>query len=206
MKNSKKTSKLIKRIGITFVIPILMLILGVIIVLSAGWTLWADGLEIASILFNKPGVAISENQYLVNNILMNRPSIGDKLGTLEIPALDFKEDVYHGDSDTELRKGIGHFAGSTMPGENGNVIISAHRDRVFRPLENISVGEQVIFTTTYGTFKYQVSEIKIVDQNENYELRVLDYERLTMYTCYPFTLIGNATQRMIIICDFIESL
>ena len=48
MKNSKKTSKLIKRIGITFVIPILMLILGVIIVLSVRWTLWANGLEIAS--------------------------------------------------------------------------------------------------------------------------------------------------------------
>lgn len=206
MKKNNKTSKLIKRLGITFVIPFFMLILGVVIILSAGWNILADGLEIASILFNKPSLVISEKQYSINNSVINRPSIGEEFATLEIPDLNLKEAIYHGDSDMELRKGVGHFSGSTMPGENGNMIISGHKHTVFRPIENIKVGNEVIVTTNYGTFKYKVSEIKIVSKNDTSELRVLNYERLTMYTCYPFRMLSGDAERMVVICDFIESL
>lgn len=206
MKKNEKTSKLIKRLGITFVIPFFMLIFGVVIILSAGWSILADGLEIASILFNKPSVVISEKQYSINNSVINRPSIGEEFATLEIPDLNFKEAIYHGDSDMELRKGIGHFSGSTMPGENGNVIISGHKHTFFRPIENIKVGNEVLVTTNYGTFKYKVSEIKIVSKNDTSELRVLNHERLTMYTCYPFRMLSGDAERMVVICDFVESL
>lgn len=206
MKKNNKTSKLIKRLGITFVIPFFMLILGVVIILSAGWNILADGLEIASIVFNKPSLVISEKQYSINNSVINRPSIGEEFATLEIPDLNLKEAIYHGDSDMELRKGVGHFSGSTMPGENGNMIISGHKHTFFRPIENIKVGNEVVVTTNYGTFKYKVSEIKIVSKNDNSELRVLNHERLTMYTCYPFTILSSNTERMVVICDFIESL
>ena len=205
IKIKKETSKLIKKVGITFVIPFLMLICGTMMVLAVGWQVISQGLDMGALLFSKPKITIAEKQYMINDNLMNRPGIGEEFGNIEIPSLGFNEPVYHGDSNLELGKGIGHFAGSTIPGEEGNVIVSGHRHTVFRPLEGINVGDEVIFTTTYGTFKYKVSEIKIVDEKENEELRVLDYERLTMYTCYPFTAIGNTSERMIMICDFIES-
>lgn len=206
LKNEKNTSKLIKKLGITFVVPFLMLIVGVLIILSAGWEIITQGLSLGSILFNKPTLHIQERQFNINNVYINRPAVGEEFGTLEIPNLQFKKGVLHGDSDAQLRRGIGHFAGSTLPGEGGNVIISAHRDTAFKELEHIKVGDEVIFTTEYGKYKYKVSEIKIVDDKDNYELRVLDYERLTMYTCYPFNFIGSAPNRMIVICDFIEIL
>ena len=204
--NKKNTSRLIKKLGITFVIPFLMLIMGVLIIFSAGWGIITQGFSLGAILFSKPTLNIEERQFTINNVQINRPGIGEEFATLEIPSLDFSSSVIHGDSDAELRRGIGHFAGSTLPGENGNIIISAHRDTAFKALEHIKTGDEVLFTTEYGTYKYKVSEIKIVDDEDNYELRVLDYERLTMYTCYPFNFIGNAPNRMIVICDFVEVL
>ena len=205
MKKNNKTSKLIKRLGITFVIPFFMLILGVIIILSAGWNILADGLEIASILFNKPSLVISEKQYSINNSVINRPSIGEEFATLEIPDLNLKEAIYHGDSDMELRKGVGHFSGSTIPGEGGNVILSGHKHTYLKELENVKVGQEVLIETNYGTFKYKVSEIKIVEKTDTKELKTLDHERLTLYTCYPFRMLSGDRERMIAICDFIES-
>ena len=205
-KNRKNTSRLIEKLGITFVIPFLMLIIGVLIIFSAGWGIITQGFSLGTILFNKPTLNIEQRQFTINNMQINRPGIGEEFGILEIPSLDFSDPVIHGDSDAELRRGIGHFAGSTLPGENGNVIISAHRDTVFSALEHIKTGDEVLFTTEYGTYKYKVSEIKIVDDEDHYELRVLDYERLTMYTCYPFNFIGSAPNRMIVICDFVEVL
>ena len=205
-KNKKNTSRLIKKLGITFVVPFLMLIIGVLVILSAGWGFITQGISLGGILFSKPTLNIEERQFTINNMQIDRPGIGEEFGTLEIPNLNFSDSVIHGDSDAELRRGIGHFAGSTLPGENGNVIISAHRDTAFKALENIKTGDEVLFTTEYGKYKYKVSEIKIVDDEDHYELRVLDYERLTMYTCYPFNFIGSAPNRMIVICDFVEVL
>lgn len=205
MKINNRTSKLIKRLGITFVIPFFMLIFGVIIILSAGWNLLTDGLGVASMIFNKPKVTVSEKQYLINNNVMSRPSIDEEFATIEIPDLNLKASIYHGDSDTQLRKGVGHFAGSTLPGEGGNVILSGHRHTFFKQLEYVKVGSEVIITANYGTFKYKITEIKIVDKNDTSELRVLNHERLTMYTCYPFIMFSGDPQRKVVICDLIEN-
>ena len=205
MKKSNKTSKLIKRVGITFVIPFFMLILGVIIILSAGWNIIADGIGIVSILFNKPTVAVSEKQYLINSSVINRPSIGEEFATLEISAIGLESPIYHGDSDMELRNGVAHYAGSTIPGEGGNVILSAHKHTFFSKLENIQVGNEVIIKANYGSFKYKVSEIKILDKSDSSDLKVSDYEKLTMYTCYPFRVFSPDKERIVVICDFIGS-
>ena len=204
--NKSSTSRLIKKIGITFVIPLFMLIFGAIMILTVGWNYLADGLQIGKVIFNKPQIVTSQVEYKIGNNIINRPGIGEEFGTLTIPSINLSSTVLHGDSQMELRQGIGHFAGSTIPGENGNVVISGHRHTIFRPLEKVEVGDEVIFETTYGKYKYKISEIKIVDESDATELSVLDYERLTIYTCYPFTAIGNTSERMILIGDFIESM
>ena len=200
------TSRLIKKIGITFVIPIFMLMFGAIMILTVGWNYLASGLQIGKVIFNKPEAVISQVEYKIGDSIINRPGIGEEFGNLTISSIDFESPVLHGDSKLELDQGIGHFPGSTIPGEKGNVIISGHRHTIFRPLEKVKLGDEVIFETTYGKYKYKVSEIKVVDESDAYELRVLDHERLTMYTCYPFTAIGNTSERLIFICDFIESI
>lgn len=204
--NKSRTSRLIKKIGITFVIPLFMLIFGAIMILTVGWNYLASGLQVGKIIFNKPQALVTQVEYKIGDNIVNRPGIGEEFGTLIIPSINFEGPVLHGDSKLELDQGVGHFAGSTMPGENGNVIISGHRHTIFRPLEYVKVGDEVVFETTYGKYKYKVSEIKVLDESDASDLAVLDHERLTMYTCYPFTAIGNTSERLIFICDFIESM
>lgn len=208
MKNGKISSaRLIKRLGITFVIPIFMLICGAMIFLSATWNMVTGVMTMGSLLFSKPNdVNIGEVQYIVDNKSIYRPNIGDNFATLKIDSLNFEKPIIHGDSYNELNKGIGHYAGSTLPGEGGNVVIDGHRDRVFLPLRDITIGNEVIIKTSYGEYKYIVSDIKIVHKSENEYIAPLDYERLTMYTCYPFDAIGNTDERMIVICDYLGSI
>lgn len=208
MKNYKsKTSKLIKRIGITFVIPILMLIAGVLIFLTTAWSLVTETMTLGSIVFAKPTIELETRAFEINNKAIFRPDIGDNFGRLKIESISLDKPIIHGDDDEELRMGIGHYAGSTMPGESGNVVLSGHRETVFKPLEHIKVGDEVIFEANYGNFKYKVKEIKIVSEDDpDYVItEVTDYERLTLYTCYPFNIIGSSPERYVVICEFVES-
>ena len=69
--NKKNTSRLIKKLGITFVIPFLMLIMGVLIIFSAGWGIITQGFSLGAILFSKPTLNIEERQFTINNVQIN---------------------------------------------------------------------------------------------------------------------------------------
>ncbi|MGL5531243.1 MAG: class D sortase, partial [Culicoidibacterales bacterium] len=106
----------------------------------------------------------------------------------------------------ELRRGVGHFSGSTLPGESGNVILDGHRDTMLYPLKDIAVNDEIFIETNYGTYKYRVNEITIVPANAEGILKTEDYEKLTLYTCYPFNYIGNSPERFIVTAEFVDVL
>ena len=66
----------------------------------------------------------------------------------------------------QLNKGIGHYFGSRYPGENGKVVLSGHRNTVFKNLGKAKIGDQVVFETTYGTYIYKVSGIRITNGDD----------------------------------------
>lgn len=201
----KKTLMIFKEIGNMLIFPILILIVGVIIVLSVGWNMIISTIDIGNSLFIKPVVNINEIKYVINNHEIVRPNIGEKFAKLKIQSVNLSADIIHGDSDEELKQGVGHYAGSTLPGEGGNVVVCAHRDTAFRALENVKENDEVEIETKYGIYKYKVSEIKIIkDQNDTSPLQPSDSEKLTMYTCYPFSYIGSAPYRIVFICTFVE--
>lgn len=199
-----KRSSIAKRIGIMFIIPISLAICGALIILSAGWKYITTGLDLGSILFMAPPAQLVKTEFTINNQKMYRPDLGEQFATLKIPSLELEKPIFHGDGDAQLSQGIGHFAGSTIPGENGNVVLAGHRDTAFRALENIKEGDEVIVSTSYGDFKYKVSSIRVTDPDDATVMEPTDKEQLTMYTCYPFTFIGNAPYRYIVVCDYVE--
>lgn len=200
-----KRSRMLKKIGITFIIPISLSICGALIILSSTWNLLTQSYSIGYTLFSKPPINLNEVSFNINNEVVYRPSIGDVFATLKIASLDFEKPIIHGDSPNELRKGIGHYAGSTIPGEKGNVVLAGHRDTVFRPIEKIKEGDEILIETNYGNFKYVVSSIRITDPKDTSVTAPTDKEQLTIYTCYPFNFIGNAPNRFIVVCDFIST-
>lgn len=202
-KFNKINSKLLKRIGITFVIPIFLAVGGCLLVLSATWNLFAQTYAISSSLFIKPNSNLEKVTFNINNQEVYRPELGTEFATLKIDSVNLKHRIIHGDGDLELKKGIGHYAGSTLPGEGGKVVLSGHRDTVFKPLENIKVGDEVVIETEYGLYKYKVANTRVTNPDDTTVTMPSDNEELIMYTCYPFNYVGRAPERFIVECDYI---
>lgn len=154
---------------------------------------------------NKENVIINK-PVLEGNIIKNYPEYGSKYAKIQIPKININLDVYYGDTMEILKKGVGHSSGSYFPGEGGSIIYMGHNSKnVFRGLSKISKGDSIQITTEYGEFKYQVYDMKIVNETD-LELLPIQKEKeiLMLYTCYPFQNIGYTTQRYVVYAEKIE--
>lgn len=142
---------------------------------------------------------------VINELYPTRPETGDDIGELYIPKLERTLAIYHGTDEDELAKGVGHYAGSVLPGEKDNSVLSGHRDTVFRKLGEIGVGDLLITHTSAGTFTYKVRKVRIVDADDRTVIVPKPKATLTVTTCYPFTFIGNAPERYVLVADLIKS-
>lgn len=195
-----------RRRGIFILLPLLFLLSGTYLVSYAGWNYLSQTWLIGKIFFFKPSPGLSEKKFLINKQYMVRPKLGSYLGKILIPSIALEYPLVHGDDAQDLRKGVGHDPGTTLPGEDGNVILSGHRDTVFRNLGNVKIGDMITLETFYGTFSYQASNIRIVDGEDRTVIVSSEKEMLTIYTCYPFNYIGSAPKRYVITADFVNSL
>ncbi|MFC7373067.1 class D sortase [Fictibacillus iocasae] len=133
-----------------------------------------------------------------------RPSIGDDIGKLIIPKLDASISIYHGTNEDELEKGVGHFADSVLPGEKDNSVLSGHRDTVFRRLGEVGKGDELVVQTSAGTFTYKVRQVRIVDKEDRSVIVPMPRATLTVSTCYPFTYVGAAPERYVLVASLIK--
>ncbi len=133
------------------------------------------------------------------------PSVGDNIGSLYIPVLKQKLPIIQGTGTDELKKGVGHFAQSVLPGEKDNCVLSGHRDTVFAKLGKLKIGDQLIVQTSAGTYTYEIKGIRIVDKDDKTVIVPADHAVLTLTTCYPFLFVGNAPDRYILTADLVMS-
>jgi sortase A len=127
----------------------------------------------------------------------DRPT-GGLIGRIEIPRLRVSVIVMEGTTRSILGQAAGHIAGTVLPGQQGNIGISAHRDTFFRPLRNIRRNDTITLTTLAGEFRYRVVSTQVVSPNDVEVLKSNNAEILTLVTCYPFYFIGPAPNRFIV--------
>ncbi|HZQ07992.1 MAG TPA: sortase [Anaerolineae bacterium] len=132
------------------------------------------------------------------------PTIGPQSPTrIVIPAIGVDWPIVPGDGWEELKKGVGHRAGSVNPGERGNMILSGHNDvfgEVFKDLEALKNGDEILVFAGGREFKYQVRAKRIVAPTE---LSVLQQTRepiVTLITCIPYRV---DTHRLVVIGQLI---
>ncbi|WP_436376294.1 class D sortase [Cytobacillus sp. BC1816] len=133
-----------------------------------------------------------------------RPKMGEDMGVLSIPRISAQLPIFHGTDEDELEKGVGHYAGSVLPGEEDNSVLSGHRDTVFRKLGEVEIGDLLVVNTSAGEFTYKVRKIRIVDADDRTVIVPKPRATLTVTTCYPFDFIGDAPQRYILIGDLVR--
>jgi sortase A len=85
-----------------------------------------------------------------------------------------------------------------MPGQQGNVAITGHRDTFFRPLRNIHNDDEITLTTLDGTYRYLVESTQVVAPEDTQVLDNSSDTILTLVTCYPFYFVGPAPKRFIV--------
>ncbi|MGL5695140.1 MAG: class D sortase [Peptostreptococcaceae bacterium] len=199
----KNNSRLLKKIGITFVIPLSLSITGALIFFSAGWNLLAETYMVGSTIFAQPNNNVGSVKFNINDKEVYRPDLGQQFGNLVIPDINLEKPMIHGDTSNDLKKGVGHYSGSTLPGESGNVVLSGHRETALKDLKDVKVGQSIILDTNWGVYEYKIKEINIVDKNAHHVLDPTDYEKLTLYTCYPFNYVGPAPERFVVTGEFV---
>lgn len=122
---------------------------------------------------------------------------GAPVARLQIPRIDLDEIVVEGVGDRELNAGPGHLPGSPLPGDRGNSIISAHRDRHFSALGGVSIGDTIHTATQQSKATWVITERKVVGRGAPV-LRSTPDATLTLTTCWPLGYFGSAPDRLIL--------
>lgn len=139
----------------------------------------------------------------VANLGLRRVRSGTPVTRVIIPAIRLDEVVVEGLNDRDLWAGPGHMPGTVFPGDNGNSVISAHRDRHFHRLDDVHVGDMIETQTLQVSVMWRVKERQIVTK----DARVIfesPTPRLTLTTCWPTRYIGAAPDRLLIIAEAVS--
>ncbi|WP_147535798.1 class D sortase [Bacillus marasmi] len=199
----KKKRKRFKKRWLVLIVPVSLIVVGILVMVTFYWDLTKQ-----TVLLTKTVVAPYEPdptaREFEHETWPTLPVPGENLGELKIPSLELAYPVVQGTHDEELKMGIGHYAGSLLPGQGGNVLLSGHRDTVFKKLENLKEGDQIVFSTPYGDYVYEAVEFQIVGADDKTVAVPKDYETLTLTTCYPFDFIGDAPDRYIVYTKFLS--
>lgn len=125
------------------------------------------------------------------------PEPYNKIGSIRLPKLGIDSPLLEGITLTTLDKGPGHWPGTAMPGQLGNVVVAGHRTShgaVFRNIHQLVQGDEVIFGTADGEFRYVVDRISIVQPDAMYIIAQTPEHTATLFACHPP---GSTRQRII---------
>lgn len=182
---------MVKRLSVSIII------IGIALVGIGGFKAWHQSIDQHQTM--KKAKALTTIQKDPVSFKKWNPIKGDTIGIVTIPRLDKKLPIVEGTSPDQLEKGVGHYKTSALPGKGDQIVLSGHRDTVFRHFGELKLGDKVIVTVPYGTFTYKIDHMKVVDKDDRTIIHTTKpREELVLTTCYPFHFVGNAPKRYII--------
>lgn len=122
---------------------------------------------------------------------------GAPVARLVIAKIALDDIVLEGVTPAALNGGPGHLPGSALPGEAGNAVISAHRDRHFKRLGELSIGDTISTQTLTDSVSWLIVSRRVVNR-EAPAIRAERGQVLTLTTCWPIGYIGGAPDRLIL--------
>lgn len=108
---------------------------------------------------------------------------------IQIPALGVDAPIVQGDGWEQLKKGVGQHVGTANPGENGNVVLSAHNDifgEIFRDLDRLKPGDEIIIYTNQQPFTFLVTTTRVVEPTQVEVMDSTTQPTVTLISCYPY--------------------
>lgn len=126
-----------------------------------------------------------------------QPDDGEAFGVLEIPRLDRSIGIVEGTDADSLKRGVGHVASTVFPGQGEQIVLSGHRDTVFRDFGELEMGDTFVVQMPYGDYEYEIRDSEIVDRFDTSVIGSMGEEVLVVSTCYPFEFYGFAPDRFV---------
>ena len=122
---------------------------------------------------------------------------------IDIPAISVNNwPIVQGDGWEQLKKGVGQHIGSADPGQNGNVVLAGHDDvfgEVFRNLDKLQPGDQIVLYTMQQQYTYLVTETRIVEPGQVDVMNSTSDPTVTLISCYPY-MVDN--KRIVVFAKF----
>ncbi len=127
-----------------------------------------------------------------------------EMGTLAIPKLGVEMTMFEGIRLTTLDYGPGHWPGTALPGQIGNVVVGGHRTskhRVFRHVDQLVAGDEIIFADEAGSHTYIVDRVEIIEPTDVWIVNPTATPTATLFACHPP---GSTAQRIAVFADLAE--
>ena len=118
---------------------------------------------------------------------------------IHIPRLNIQQVILEGDSGQSLAFGPGHRLTSAMPGEQGTMLVSGHRDTHFRFLQKLQPDDEIRLVTPDGTAHfYQVETMDVLNADDSLISDPTEHF-LVLATCWPFDQLTPTDQRYVVV-------
>lgn len=181
----------------------ILMIAGLLFLAFGGYQLWSSSAQEKERLSEAHAMLSTESQVskdtLKEDVMNLKYETGETIGLLYIPKLDREIAIIEGTDEEELAQGVGHYYDTGLPGQNRQILLSGHRDTVFRNFDQLEHGDEFHVKMEYGTYVYRINDHEIVSADNT---TVIDPSRkdeyLTVSTCYPFSMIGSAPDRYVL--------
>jgi sortase A len=111
--------------------------------------------------------------------------------------------MYEGIRLTTLDYGPGHWPGSALPGRPGNVVVGGHRSskhQVFRDVDQLVAGDEIVFDDDSGRHVYRVDRVEIVEPEAVWIVEPTETPTATLFACHPP---GSTRQRIVVFADLV---
>ena len=183
--------------GIARLFGELLVTLGVVLLLYAGWQLWWT--DVVAVADSRGAVALLERGFVGPEASRPEPAVpGEAFAVVRVPRFgpDFARPVYAGTTREVLMRGVGHYLGTAAPGEVGNFALAGHRTtwgKPFSQIDRLREGDAVVVETATGFSVYRVTASRIVSPDEVSVLLPVPGSpgaepttaMLTMTSCHP---------------------
>jgi len=121
------------------------------------------------------------------------------LGRISIPAIGIDRPMFEGIRLPTFDLGAGHWPGTAMPGQIGNMVLGGHRTSSFADfadIDQLAPGDEVIVTTNDGaSFTYLVETTEITDPNAQRVVQQTEERTGTLFACHPP---GSVRERIVV--------
>lgn len=121
----------------------------------------------------------------------------EAIGILHVPKIDRSIGIVEGTDPDALDLGVGHMSSTAFPGQGEQIVLSGHRDTVFRNFAELEIGDEFIVEMPYGDYTYVIRDTTIVDADDTSVVGEMGEEVLVVSTCYPFNYLGSAPERFV---------